>query len=91
VVGAAVAVLVAVVTLTAATGLLAAANRRERAERDKANADFRLAVQAVPLVVEGRVAAVELVLGRDVAEGAVQGRGVVVLHEVGNEAAGVVL
>jgi serine/threonine-protein kinase len=47
VVGAAAAALVAVVTLTAATGLLAAANRRERAERAKADANFRLAVQAV--------------------------------------------
>jgi serine/threonine-protein kinase len=45
--GAAAAVLVAVVTLTAATGLLAAANRREQAERTKANANFQLAVQAV--------------------------------------------
>jgi serine/threonine-protein kinase len=47
VVGAAAAAAVAVVALTAATGLLAAANRRERGERDKARANFRLAVDAV--------------------------------------------
>jgi serine/threonine-protein kinase len=47
--GTAAAAVVAVVALALATGLLAAANRRERAERDKARANFRLAVNAVDM------------------------------------------